>query len=388
MSNRLNSLGGNNSKPGLKFKPKVVARKSKEERDAATARINAEEKPSFERKKYTKKPPQQRRLPRYLENTKVITSGPLAAGNFSNGGDSGRPFFKVEGSQSKLLQQGLLAAGNDPGEDGSDQEDYQDSKNRINMGKETKPEDLFREEEESDVEMDADAATSRRVAELFPVRAVRVCHEELESSANVAAEVLSDTATPEATPQAFGDATLDTMLRVHQEEMRAKLDELHVSGQESAELMAEREKISQDHKHIKEKLDRLDRQPGKFLFFQLPSELPEFRLLNSKQSEPAPEQQAEPAPKTEDTENSEADHVPATNSSAEQPPLDQLSGNIGSLRVHKSGMLSIRLGDCIMDVARGAEFTFLQDVIALDNEGQEIELLGQVDGRVVVTPRF
>ncbi|AAS51990.2 ADR070Wp [Eremothecium gossypii ATCC 10895] len=387
MSNRLNSLGGSNSKPGLKFKPKVVARKSKEERDAATARINAEEKPSFERKKYTKKPPQQRRLPRYLENTKVITSGPLAAGNFSNGGDSGRPFFKVEGSQSKLLQQGLLAAGNDTGEDGSDQEDYQDNKNRINMGKETKPEQLFQEDEESDVEMDADAATSRRVAELFPVRAVRVRHEELESSTSVVAEAPSDSATP-ATPPAFGDATLDTMLRAHQEELRTKLDELHVGGLESAEVMAERKKISQDHRYIKGKLDRLDKQPGKFLFFQLPSELPEFRPLNPKPREPAPEQQTEPVPKTEDSQEDEADAAPVAKPTADLSELDQLAGNIGSLRIHKSGMISVRLGDCIMDVVRGAEFTFLQDVIALDNEGQEIELLGQVDGRVVVTPHL
>ncbi|KAK7205392.1 RNA polymerase III RPC4-domain-containing protein [Myxozyma melibiosi] len=63
-------------------------------------------------------------------------------------------------------------------------------------------------------------------------------------------------------------------------------------------------------------------------------------------------------------------------------------GQVGKLVVRKSGKISIVYGGIEMDIAKGARTQFLQDVVVVDDtpEAEQATLLGQITGKVVVTP--
>ncbi|CDO93267.1 unnamed protein product [Kluyveromyces dobzhanskii CBS 2104] len=406
MSGRLPGL--NQGKPStgtsLKFKPKAVARKSKEERDANALKVE-EPKKQTERKKYTQKPQNaQKRQPKYLNNTRVITSGPLTAGNFSGGSTTGATgFIKTEGSQSSLLQQGLKAVSDDEAEV-SDSENMGNGK-RINMGKEyteadfkKENDDLF-EDENVENNLNADAATteeiraSKQLANLFPVRAVRINHDKVDSLQKAVQESMSSLNTRKPTPgpvkleQDQTNGTLSDVVKEKELELKEKLRLLQLQQDfqsvDSEETLRETALLLEDHERILKKLNRINDVPNKFMFLQFPSNLPEFQ--------PQPRKLTEENGDATDGTAVNGETNPSQSKSNKQVTVESsepLVGNVGSIRVHQSGRMSIKIGNVTMDINRGAESTFLQDVVMLDLEGEEAELLGQIDGRVVVTPRI
>lgn len=378
---RLPSLSQPNKKPGLKFTPKAVARRSKEERDASAPKIKPEEvKPFDNKKKYSKKAngttQQQKRVPRYLTNTRLISTGPLAAGNFVGGSNDMRGgFIKTEGSNSELLRKGLMAT-NGGDEEDSDSEESKDL-TKINMGREYKVYEINEDDDEpSDVDMDEEAVQSKRVADLFPVRAVRVKHEDMEIIKKDIQESMSDATTRDPTPglpklEDSDGNSLQNVIKQRDIDLQEKLNDLRLQNEfqsvDHEEAAEEVRLLTEDYRHIVKKLDKINDKPNRFMFFQLPAELPEFEETGQK-------------PATVESEEGQE----------ETPEPKPLVGNIGTLRIHKSGKLSVKLGNVVMDISRGAEASFLQDVVALDEREDEhtVELLGQIDGKVVVTPKF
>ncbi|CEP62562.1 DNA-directed RNA polymerase III subunit C53 LALA0_S05e08394g [Lachancea lanzarotensis] len=430
---RLPGLTQGSAKPGLKFKPKALARRSKEERDKTVPKPTNEELSDGHnsKKKYSKKDQgnRQKRVPKYLLNTRVVGAG-FGAENFAGGGgiNARAGFIKSEdggSGHSQLMQLGLQGVnGNvkDANEDGDS--DGGDGRTKINMGREYRSTELEASDDEEgealglpigpNGEVDEESLRSKRLAHFFPVRAVRVRHEDIDSAQKELKDSLSDQTTREPTPgtalkEEEGD--LPAVLQQRDVELQDKLNALQLQNEFASvdyqEGLDEVRRLNQDHAHIHKKLSKINDQPGKFMFFQLPAVLPDFEL-------------PQPTEKTEGTEDSEATkakesqgEISKTEESSSNDPQEPrtevskdeksngkkevteqvdkpLSGNIGSLRVHKSGKLSIKIGNVVMDINRGAESTFLQEVVALDERAEErtVELLGQIVGKAVVTPRF
>lgn len=409
-SGRLPSLSSSTGKPALKFKPKAVARRTKEEREASAPKIKAEENPKafHDKKKDGRKNTgtnnQQRRMAKFLNNTHVISSGPLAAGNFvsEKGSDMRRGFIKSEGGMSSLVQTGLRNIDN--GDTISDDEDDEDKdkehgakgRSKFNMGREYVvheiPDDDDEVESDNSGELDEEALQARRVEELFPVRPLRIRHDDLEVVEKKVQEALSDVTTREATP-APGikreENELKDILTEHESTLKEKLKSLNLQNQfqslDENEALLEMKSLVADQFSIAKKINKLNDKPNRFILFQLPSKLPHFEDVTPQANEDTAMPDA-----SEETDSKEKKQDASKKNEPLQVSQEALTGNIGSIRVHKSGKISVKIGNVIMDASRGAETTFLQDVVALNNAGEtpSIEALGRVDGRVVVTPRF
>lgn len=61
-------------------------------------------------------------------------------------------------------------------------------------------------------------------------------------------------------------------------------------------------------------------------------------------------------------------------------------GLVGRLRLHRSGKLSMTVGNIVMDVSQGTECSFLQDVVCIDEESKRAFLVGQVSRKLVASP--
>lgn len=412
-------------KTALKFKPKAGTRRTKEERDASALKVKSEipkDKRDFNKKNFDNKPNQQRqkRVPRYLNNTHVISSGPLAAGNFVGGdtrGGSGmarRGIVKMEGDGSSLVQRGLLTIENDANDsdEGSDNDEKPDTKVRatkFNMGREYKVgHDKFDEDDvESDVELNEEALQAKRIEELFPVRPVRVRHDDVNVLKKDIQETLTEPATREPTPapqvlKSENEATLNDTLEHRREDLQDKLNNLTIDPEyqsiDAEEMRNEMLQVNSDYHKLAKKIKKINDKPNRFMLLQLPSILPSFQDITPKAEEPV-----EAVPKKESSENSDASKQADTTANGkktkqkktkkkiEAVPQGELTGRIGSLRVHKSGKITAKIGNIIMEVNRGAETTFIQDLIALnadDEESPTMEYLGRIDDRIVITPKF
>ena len=62
------------------------------------------------------------------------------------------------------------------------------------------------------------------------------------------------------------------------------------------------------------------------------------------------------------------------------------SGTVGKLVVYKSGKMRMKIGAFVYDVAAGADCSFLQNVVAVDIDGQKASVLGDISKRFVVSP--
>lgn len=148
---RLPTLNQGNAKPSLKFKPKALARRSKEEREASVPKPAPEEirKPFNNKKKYSKRengPNGQKRIPKYLLNTRVVNAG-FGAENFTGGGGDLRTgFIKTDGTNNDFLQRGLKAA--NEGEEGVDSDG--EGATKINMGREYRANEVYESDEEDE----------------------------------------------------------------------------------------------------------------------------------------------------------------------------------------------------------------------------------------------
>ncbi|CAI4057307.1 hypothetical protein SKDZ_04G0910 [Saccharomyces kudriavzevii ZP591] len=406
------SPNGGSAKPSLKFKPKAVARKSKEEREAAASKVKLEEDSkrgndmknfnNNKNKRVNGTGGQQRRMPKYLNNTHVISSGPLAAGNFvSERGDLRRGFIKSEGSGSSLVQRGLQTIDN--GAESSDDEAEKDgnegvaskSKKKFNMGREFDANNLIEDEDEgengksSDVDMNDEAWGSKQIEQLFPVRPVRVRHEDVENVKREIQEALSEKPTREPTPSVKtepAEPELQSYLEERERQTKEKLGDLALQKEfqsvDEKEVAAELELLKADHQHILRKLKNMNNKPERFMVFQLPARLPSFEKPAVKEEEGEVETQTSDSAKKKKTTKKK--------NTKDVIPIEELAGNVGSIRVHKSGKLSVKIGNVVMDIGKGAETTFLQDVIALSiaDDASSAELLGRVEGKIVVTPKI
>lgn len=143
------------------------------------------------------------------------------------------------------------------------------------------------------------------------------------------------------------------------------------------EEASELRRIARDHKLIAKEFGMTNGSTdvaveNRLYFFQFPALMPELI-----------------APASDSTSSDGDDLVeikdPAT---ASQPdgPLPQ--GKLGKLRLHKSGKLTMVVGNVTMEVSQGTECSFLQDVVVVDSDAKTAHLIGQVSKKMVLSPMF
>jgi DNA-directed RNA polymerase III subunit RPC4 len=341
------SAGG--SKPGTRFRPKVVARRSKEERDA-DAPVNApEDRPRPQRGGMRGGRGGARGGRRAMQGTHIVQAGPLASGNVL--GDTKQNLSRSatmsptpEYLTNLVKREGGSTRGTSVGPDNSDDEN---DLTKINMNEEYK----FSKEE----------------TELFPVRAPR-SHTDQEivdvNNRSVSPDVegkVVDVKEEEGTE-------LVQVLKEKDTQLQNKLDQLQLDESAEDEL-----KMSQDHRDIIQTIKDIDNTKDTFLMFQLPRVLPTFETPNAVK--------------------------------AEEGAAPQLEGTVASLRMHASGKLTMKIGNVVMDVSKGSNAAFLQQLVAVknsrepekpkDDEDMNVDeetkgtyLMGHVREKIVVTPKF
>ncbi|KAK9474416.1 RNA polymerase III RPC4-domain-containing protein [Dipodascopsis tothii] len=137
-------------------------------------------------------------------------------------------------------------------------------------------------------------------------------------------------------------------------------DEFAVASAASNEPAADEDILSADEEET-DVLPPIADLEQKLFFFQFGPVLPQF--------EPTP-----PEAGQEFTVKAEDDDPARTD------------GFVGRLFLHRSGKVSMRWGGLEMQVAKGADAQFLQDVVVLDHErDNKACLLGQIQKKLVVT---
>ena len=387
-SSRLDSLSRRSTpsaKPGLKFKPKVVARRSKEERDAQ-APVTAQESNKSDksnrgnnaRGRGGARGGRGGRGGRALAGTHLVQAGPLASGNILS--DSTQSFTRsaTASPTPDYLSNLVKREGVRSTSVGLDSDEEDDDPARINMSKEYK----FDPEH----------------TELFPVRPVRNEHVESgDHKANPSAAEYVRSESPESvSPEPSGSKTtvkeepqdkdLNAVLHEKDTELQKKLNDLQLQSEflsvDPTEAKQETERLNKDHRSIVKSIIEADNNPEKFLFIQLPRVLPKF--------EENEEVKAAKAAQTISVKpEKEGDGDITMSEKKAEGEIDQLEGLVGKLRVHKSGKLTMKLGNVVMDVGKGSQTDFLQEVVLADeNENRNAYLLGHLNEKVVVTPRF
>ncbi|KAL6940415.1 hypothetical protein ACO0QE_004315 [Hanseniaspora vineae] len=429
---------GSKAKPGLKFKPKLVARKSKAEREAE--QLKNQQKLEEEKLKAARHNEKNRYSKKLTNNGKRVPSGPKGVSfgsSFSSGSTSGGSVISELMGNSKLTA--TILDSKDSGDDddsdsdteggfkakkygakgqGADEDEpiesskKRDGTIRINMSKEFKIHEIMSDDEnddddeddedsgnevndlsiteegkikqepgkdgDGDVEMKQDNEETDKkqdLSYLFPVRPIRVKHEDVELAKQELQDSYSLPNTREPTPgmvkQEETEDPNQTGLRAVENQERAlmrkrqlvleqKVKAMHLDKDfhsvDEAESLEEKKMIVKDYLYLKRKLNKIHNQDRQFLALQLPPQLP-------------------------------FDTAGEQNALQEQP---NIQGNIGQLRVHKSGKITIKIGKVVMDVSKGSETSFIQDVVAVDTAEEEntVEHLGQIAGKMVVTPRF
>lgn len=374
MSYRLESLNSKKTgaKPALKFKPKAVARKSKEDRDKNAALLKTEEKPRIPAPTRGRGGSRGRggRGRGGSYGTQVIAAGPLASGSVGMGGTTssktGLTNDKIFGGESSLSASTITglklksraSRSLTPFEEESDEDD---DPSKINMSKEY----AFEDSETT----------------LFPVRP----HKDSEPL------VTSTTASVTVLANSSRAVTVDSVKSEGSDEVAPASIELN-----DPVARAEHDKIIDDQNAIVDLLtsNLADLKTGdnerpavdddKYLLFHIPQVMPKDH----------PEQAA-------------ASNFASTKN-------QNLEGEIGNLNFHKSGRITMTLGEgSVFDVTRGVSPSFLQEVFVLDSfearrnpedeaeeemadildvEGRkiggDIYRLGEVAGKIIATPSF
>lgn len=382
-SSRLDSLSRRSTpvvKPSLKFKPKTVARRTKEERDAdAPTATETKRTPHAIRGNAARGRGSARggRGGRALAGTHLVQAGPLASGNVLNETRQNMSRSATHSPTPEFLSKLMKREGDGSTREGSaslDSDDDEGNLTKINMNKEYKfaPED----------------------SELFPVRAPRADHIDTEVKIKPETqEVPSRSTTPESVLDGMNDETLPTsvkdepldkglndILKEKDDQLHKKLNQLELNTSyippDALDDAGHSEKRLNDHKDIVKQILEIDNKDDKYMFFQLPRVLPEFK--KPQEDSAIEEEHGEPKLKTENGQTRQS-----------EPQQESLEGKIGTLRVHKSGKVTMKIGNVVMDVTRGSKTTFLQEVVMLDRgEDKASYLMGHVQDKIVVTPRF
>lgn len=336
-SSRLDSLSRKSTtapKPGLKFQPKAVARRSKADRDAQAPIDKPDDKPSRPRGGLRGGRGGARGGKRGLQGTHVVQAGPLASGNVLNETKQNLSRSATMSPTPEFLG-GLIkrepesTRGTSVGVTDSDDEG---DHTKINMNDEYK--------------------YSKEQTELFPVRAPRAYAKD-ESIAGVSRALSPERDAVKRTEE----ETLQDVLEKKNVHLNKKLDQLVLDEAAEDQL-----KFIQDHKDIVKLISEIDNTKENYLMLQLPRVLPSFEAAATPAAVVKPE---------------------------EDGPKPALEGEVASLRVHKSGKLTMKVGNVVMDVSKGSNATFLQQLVATrgGEEGGSY-LLGHVREKLVVTPKF
>ncbi|KAH3677289.1 hypothetical protein WICPIJ_009004 [Wickerhamomyces pijperi] len=383
------------SKPGLKFKPKAVARRTKEDRDASA--------PTIETDTHNKGRGSHRggrggarggrggmRGGKNLAGTHVVQAGPLASGNAVGESSGQSKATGIRGITPDYLSGlGRKSAARSGATVSLDSED-EDTENfsKIDMSKEYK----FDSQE----------------VEMFPVRAPRaeyITEDGVKKEVSTAnsressPEILEENINREDTPVKDEQAKdLQTLLEEKSATLQTKLESLNIATgalDDQFGVLEDEQRIKSDHKEIVEQLVDLNDKKDQFLFLQLPHILPEFNPTNSTDSE------ADVAALSASTTANVHVKPELVAGNAVPPQFKGLDGQIGQLRVHKSGKLTIKIGDVIMDVGKGSNTSFLQQVVLVDHQEKQanedemedgkvkdMKLLGHIAGKIDVVPRF
>lgn len=378
MSNRLESLNSkkpsSSPKPSLRFKPKVVARKSKEERaKEAPSQIkqeNGDHKPPGRDHTSGRGGHSKRGGRGNYSGTHLVSAGPLASGSVSIGNANGsklgltrdRAYNSVsptpEFLQSLKLKD-LKLKSKSPTPSRDDESDEEDP-TKIDMNKEYR----FADEETI----------------LFPVRPERdeyladdLIHPVQSKETSTEPESNEDF---EAEPSPVKDEPIETKLeqiKEHKAQLETKITEtVDVLNQE------ESTKIISDYQAIlnlvTEKFNGLNTEPNdettknnSYTLFHLPNVLPEYNNQDT----------------TAEQLNTK-DDCKTTIFASEVPSL---RGQIGHLNIHKSGKISINLGNNNnLAVSQGSAAHFLQEVIMLEmndtDNKEDVEMMNQ-DGEKI-----
>lgn len=380
MSNRLDSLNPqkSGSKPALKFKPKVVARKSKEDRDKNAPVVKTEEKPN---------PPPTRgrggargrgrgRGGAYV-GTHLVSSGPLASSAVGSGpvatSKTGLTSDKIYGAggkeQSDPLQNLKMKSRTQSDSVQGEDSDDEGGLTKINMSKEYQfdesetvlfPVRPYKDEEKAAVKAAIPlSSTVSASSSRAPSRTPKPELVKSESSEDIKIE-----ATPGPVAERVGDTVENDEHDRLIDDQRAIVD--LVTGR-FAGLKAE---------------DSGTRAPENYFMVHLP----QISKVN---------------------ESDEKMETETTTSSLALPTLADFQGQIGQLNFHRSGKITMSIGsNTTLNVAQGVPSSFLQELYVieaadkpkdddeevLDERGQKIagnvHRLGEVTAKLVATPEI
>ncbi|ODQ79992.1 hypothetical protein BABINDRAFT_161642 [Babjeviella inositovora NRRL Y-12698] len=323
---------------GLKFKPKTVARRTKEERDA-DAPVMVEAKPVRATRGGIRGRGRGRGGRGGMTGTHMVSTGPLASGDAFSARATPSRTCSSSPTPDYIAGLKLKTERISHGED--DDEDPNDPK-RIDMSKE------YRFDDNETV--------------LFPVRALRdEASPEPEEEVKLEVEDVRSLS-PESDDKPIKGRPLDDMV-----------DKLHDT--EDKRVVSDHARLTAlikalDLGDVAMETDEAKPTSRKFILFQLPKQLPLFEMVAKEKEEDVVEVEAK--------------------SEADVKPEAALEGQVGKLRFHKSGKITMKVGNVVMDVDRGAKANFLQDVVLVNRNSSESRAysLGHIDEKVIVTPRF
>ncbi|CUM65994.1 uncharacterized protein PRCAT00003648001 [Priceomyces carsonii] len=402
MTNRLDSLNSKKSTAGqkapLKFKPKVVVRKSKEERDSSAPIQVKKEEPS-NRHSFRQKGPHKGRIASRdpYNGSTIISSGPLAAGTVSGNSN----IKTLEKSSSKISVTPKSTSELHSSENSLDAlQSHANSNHTPLLSERVENQPDSEEDDDTKINMNRAYEVEGIEFELFPVRP----HRDEEKSISVPEITRSD----EPDPSRKDDSSklespskgelLEERLE-HIKELKASL-ESKISEPVDILNQKEHDKVLGDQEYLldvlTEKLDVLspesnDESNDSFIMLYLPAILPQY------------EQEDSINPGLVKTENAnEGLSLPSKLTSE----LHSSCGEIGHMNIHQSGKITINLGNDIeLNPLSGIPSNFLQEVVVLDMENEEssqnnyqvcddtgslicgnLHRLGTIDEKIICTP--
>ncbi|CDK25028.1 unnamed protein product [Kuraishia capsulata CBS 1993] len=396
ISRRPASVSGANSpangKP-LKFRPKVVARRTKEERDADAPVTISEPSASDSNKQRggasVRGGVRGSRRRGGLAGTHVVSAGPLSGGFVSiksgNGSTNSSSFVKSESSGTPDYLKQLIS---------KNKEGSRSRSVSVGPGGEEEEEEFIEDEGTALIDMNKEYELEESETLLFPVRAPRHEHVEYsEAAANDAveksetneSETASEVESRSASLQPQGSIAIDQIADEEESlnplQFKEEQDRLLDDSEKLSKLFTSRIKIKTEQDVDMDHPPKLDIRED-FLFFQLPKSLLRYQQPTEETTGQDDNDNDNDMAIVEDEEN------PAGLEEVKKEPVKEVSGRVGKLRVHKSGKVTMKIGDVILDVTRGGASTLVQEIVNVDHEKKQLHNLGFVQEKVIATPRL
>lgn len=370
MSKRLDSITRSSAPPGtptgakpaLKFKPKAVSRKTKEERENAgkisTPGVNKiVEKNNRRLAKKNSPSAAGGRTNKKLSGTQLVISGPLSEGAISLGGSATHssssgsnrknalnPLLErlKSKSQVKALKNSTIKSENGNRSDKIfDDSDSDIDDNAIDMSKKSLLGDDI-------LDGEGDLNLEKVDTDLFPVRAERNEHREYGEEAKVDKTIKTEfhsersvipsetpSREPTADPSSASDNSSKSKAIINEDDAN-----LHMNNFQE---QLENKQLKDDYTILSKNLKNLDLDNNMF-FLQLPCSLPVFE--------------------------------------------GGLDGQIGKIRIHKSGKMTMKIGKVKFEILRGGSSEFRQDVVLVDKEQGSCYHVGNIKDKITAIPKI